>query len=135
MEPKHTPGEWFVVESDEAGKEFKVNTKKPRNSVYADADPGCGGGAASNGNDWICSVWTGKTGKRYSGGHFKRTLTDFREAQANAHLIAAAPTLLKSLQNMLVQFGGMAESCIEDGAREAIEQAKSVINKLDYLVI
>ena len=84
---RHTKGTWYVEETECQGKEFKVNTKEPR----------IGGERDSNGHDWICSVWTPKTGEKYKMGHRGRCLNDYKEAEANARLIASAPRLLTAL--------------------------------------
>lgn len=91
----HTKGKWEIEVSNEAGKEYKINTTEKRK----------GGGPASNGNSWICSIWTPKTGGKYAGGHRKRSLGDYVEAKANAHLIAAAPELLQ-----VCELGDLLES-------------------------
>lgn len=134
-ESKHTPGTWIVIQSEEDGKEFKVNTSKPRNSVYADAAPGCGGGAASNGNEWVCSIWTGKTGKRYAGGHCKRTLKDYQEAEANARLIAATPELLSCLKCCMDFISGLPQHFIvkQDKIR-VIELSKEVLELSEAVI-
>jgi len=115
-EYKHTPGPWgWSVDNDDTGKEFKIN-----------CTPRIEGGHQSNGASWICSVWTPKTGKRYSCGHRTRTLRDFVEAQANAFLIAAAPDLLEALEateRYMTETGVSHEYPVMTNARAAIAKA------------
>ena len=111
-----TKGPWKVEEIDDNGGSFMVNCGTPRKS----------GGADSNGNNWIGTVWTPKTGKKYSAGHRKRTLYDYREAEANAHLISAAPDMYEACKDAL----DLLQSCGDEHTRIA-ERLKQAINKAD----
>ena len=96
---KYTKGPWKVKEIEDNGGTFLVNCAVPRMT----------GGAASNGNSWVGTIWTPKTGKKYSAGHRTRTLRDYREAKGNAHLISACPDMYEfivSLENDDAQIPG-----------------------------
>ena len=94
----YTKGPWKVEEIEDNGGAFLVNCVTPRMS----------GGAATNGNSWVGTVWTPKTGKKYSAGHRTRTLHDYREAEANARLISAAPDMYEALKLALPQSNDQA---------------------------
>ena len=78
----HTEGKWYIEETESEGKEYKINTDTPRKNA-----DGHDINHQANGANWICSIWTPKTGEKYSHGHCKRTLKDYKEAEANAHRI------------------------------------------------
>ena len=87
----HTAGKWFVELTEDKGKEYKISTDCPRNPW----------GHPLNGDAWVCSVWTPKTGETYAHGHRNRELRDYKEAEANANLIAVAPELYDVCKQLL----------------------------------
>ena len=60
------------------------------------------------------------------------------EAEANARLIVAAPEtkeqrdeLLEALKDMVIQYGGMIDSDVEEEARAAVLNARAIIAKCE----
>ena len=104
-ESKHTPSEWKI--------DLIAYDKTDVITIYYEDFNGC----RTN----ICTTL--------------QTDTPLEEAEANAQLIVKAvnshDALLDALNNMLIQFGGMADSSLEEEAFNAILQAKAAIEQAE----